>query len=636
MRLDLPKPQSPADRSASRNALAEAYAPILRGFLLPCAAYYGFVTWGHWRDETGLQFVVLAGLSALTVLVCLLMWQWLTSKRSIALGQVELVGLAANLLIYANVALYMVLSFQEPKLIYFVLMAVAFSTSGVTFRVSAVSVGLSMATLFWFASKVSPATLDQYVSIGVAASVVAIGMSYLLRKALRQQVSARLKADALTEHAQYLAATDMLTSLPSRRKVFDEIDAEVAARRPFWLGLIDLDGFKAINDAYGHALGDELLEAVASRIRSALTLDTRFGRLGGDEFAWLLPGDIPAQQVEEAARDLIMTISQPYRVAGRQVHVGATIGFCHCSSAPSGSAEVYENADYALYAAKDSKRGDVLVFSAHHRQAMSEASALERALREADTEAEFSVQFQPQFSLVSGRIIGFEALARWNSPVLGPVRPDRFIRAAERSGQIIDLTPTLLRKALAEAASWPADVSLSFNLSANDLADPRLAPTLLAAIAASGLAPARVQFELTETSVMRDVARAKTVLDQLAAAGCSIALDDFGSGYSSFGHLNQLPLDTLKIDRGFIRQIGTSPVSREIVAGMLRLCRTLGLTCVLEGVETPEELEILRPLGADVIQGYLFGKPMDASQIPALLGEASIHATSRAKDAIAG
>ena len=477
--------------------------------------------------------------------------------------------------------------------------------------------------------------LSQYLSIGVAASVVSIGLSYLLRKALRLQVSARLKADALTEQAQYLAATDMLTSLPSRRRIFDEIDAEVGNGHPFWLGLIDLDGFKAINDAYGHALGDELLEAVAARIRNLLTAETRFGRLGGDEFAWLLPGELSRAEVEEAARDLIMTISQPYLVAGRQVCVGATIGFCHSPTMARGSAEVYENADYALYAAKDSKRGDVLVFSAAHQLAMSDTSALERALREADIEAEFRVQFQPQYSIASGRIVGFEALARWESPALGRVAPDVFIPAAERSGKIIELTPALLKKALAEAVSWPEDVSISFNLSANDLADPSMAPSLLAAIAASGLSPARVQFEITETSVMRDVARSKAVLEKLAAAGCSIALDDFGSGYSSFGYLNQLPLHTLKIDRSFIRQITTNLVSLEIVAGMLRLSRTLGLTCVLEGVETEEELAILRPLGADVIQGYLFGRPMDASRIPALLARAPTDATSMVQNAFA-
>ena len=551
--------------------------------------------------------------------VCLLMWRWSQHQRTVSLSRIELVGLVANLLIYANVTLYMLLSFQQPKLIYFVLMAMVFATSGVTFRGTAFAVALSMATLVWFASNTSSEVLSQYLSIGVAASVVSIGLSYLLRKALRLQVSARLKADALTEQAQYLAATDMLTSLPSRRRIFDEIDAEVGNGHPFWLGLIDLDGFKAINDAYGHALGDELLEAVAARIRNLLTAETRFGRLGGDEFAWLLPGELSRAEVEEAARDLIMTISQPYLVAGRQVCVGATIGFCHSPTMARGSAEVYENADYALYAAKDSKRGDVLVFSAAHQLAMSDTSALERALREADMEAEFRVQFQPQYSIASGRIVGFEALARWESPALGRVPPDMFIPAAERSGKIIELTPALLKKALAEAVSWPEDVSISFNLSANDLADPSMAPSLLAAIAASGLSPTRVQFEITETSVMRDVARSKAVLEKLAAAGCSIALDDFGSGYSSFGYLNQLPLHTLKIDRSFIRQITTNPISLEIVAGMLRLSRTLGLTCVLEGVETEEELAILRPLGADVIQGYLFGRPMDASRIPALL-----------------
>ena len=627
MRLDFLKRPTSANKAKSRKALAEAYAPIIRGFLLPCVAYYTFVTWGHWRDEHGLHLLILAGTSSTTVAACLLMWRWLRDARTVTLRRLELVGLTANLLIYANVALYMLLSFQEPKLIYFVLTAVVFATSGVTFRASALSVGLSVATMIWFASTVSPATLEQYMFMGVAASTAAIGMSYLLRKALGLQVSARLKADALTEHAQHLAATDMLTSLPSRRRIFDELDTQVKSGNPFWLGLIDLDGFKAINDAYGHALGDELLEAVARRIRTALTSDTRFGRLGGDEFAWLLPGSLSQQEVEEAARDLILTISQPYVVGGRQVHVGATIGFCHRPTMATGSAEVYENADYALYAAKDTNRGDVLVFSPAHKLAMADASALERALREADIEAEFRVEFQPQYALSSGRIVGFEALARWDSPTLGAVRPDLFIPAAERSGQIIELTPALLKKALVEARAWPEEVSLSFNLSANDLADPGLAPALLTAISASGVAASRVQFELTETSVMRDVARSKIVFEQLATAGCSIALDDFGSGYSSFGYLNQLPLDTIKIDRSFIRQITTSTISREIVAGMLRLGRALGLTCVVEGVETTEELDILRGLGAELIQGYLFGRPMDASKIPALL------AASRAVEA---
>jgi len=621
LQLDFLKRQSSASKARSRQALAEAYAPIIRGFLLPCVAYYTFVTWGHWRDEQGLHLAILGGTSATTVAVCLLMWRWLHDERRVTLGRLELVGLTANFLIYANVALYMLLSFQEPKLIYFVLTAVVFATSGVTFRASAVSVGLSVTTMIWFASTVSPAVLEQYMFIGVAASVAAIGMSYLLRKALGLQVKARLKADALTEHAQYLAATDMLTSLPSRRRIFDELDAKVKAQNPFWLGLIDLDGFKAINDAYGHSLGDELLEAVAKRIRMSLSADTRFGRLGGDEFAWLLPGHLSRHEVEEAARDLILTISQPYVVGGRQVHVGATIGFCHCPTMATGSAEVYENADYALYAAKDERRGDILVFSSGHQRAMSDASSLERALREADIEGEFRVQFQPQYALSSGRIVGFEALARWDSPALGSVRPDLFIRAAERSGKIVELTPALLRKALAEARAWPENISLSFNLSANDLADPTLAPSLLAAIAASGVAPARVRFELTETSVMRDVARSKIVFEQLAAAGCGIALDDFGSGYSSFGYLNQLPLDTIKVDRSFIRQITSSAVSREIVGGMLRLGRALGLSCVIEGVETTEELEILRGLGAELIQGYLFGRPMDAENIQALFAD---------------
>jgi EAL domain-containing protein (putative c-di-GMP-specific phosphodiesterase class I) len=220
--------------------------------------------------------------------------------------------------------------------------------------------------------------------------------------------------------------------------------------------------------------------------------------------------------------------------------------------------------------------------------------------------------FQPQYSPEQERVVGFEALARWQSPKLGLVRPDLFIRAAERSGHIRRVTNILFAKGLAEMAHWPTDISLSFNLSAQDISDRAFVLSLLGEIMKSAIAPQRIEFEITETAVMTDLDASSKLLEELQASGCRIALDDFGSGYSSFEYIDQLPLDKVKIDRSFVRKVAHSKTSREIVAGVIGLCRKLDLRCVLEGVETEAEMDILGKLQPDLIQGYLFGRPMSA------------------------
>lgn len=601
------------DDPARRQALAEAYAPILRGFLLPCAAYYVFVTWGHWRDETGLPFFILAGISAATVAINIFLRQHFLADQRVTFGRLELAGLLTNLLIYANVVALMALHFEESKLIYFVLMAVVFSTSSVTGRTMVLSVALAIGTLLVIASGVSEATLEQYMFIGVASSFAALGMAFLLRKAISRQVSARLRADMLTQKANRLADTDMLTGLPNRRVIFEALDRHVASGTPCWLGLVDLDGFKAVNDAYGHSFGDSLLIAVADRCRPVVGTAPSFGRIGGDEFALLFDGRLPAGEVRSRLRAVIAELSRPYAIGHTQITIGASAGLCQYPQMAPGAEALYEHADFALYRAKSNLRGDVYIFDASYRAEMTGRVALERALREGDLEAELQVLFQPQYSLLQERIVGFEALARWESATLGLVRPDIFIPAAERTGHMNRITPILFRKALAQARHWPREVSLSFNLSTCDLADPSLIALLLAEIARAEIAPGRIEFEITETAVMQDLQMAQTLLAQISEAGCRIALDDFGSGYSSFGYLDELPLDKIKIDKSFVRKVPTSAASREIVAAILTLCRTLDLKCVLEGVETQSELDLLRPLDPDIIQGYLFGKPMPAS-----------------------
>ncbi|WP_205910416.1 EAL domain-containing protein [Rhizobium sp. FKL33] len=598
-------------------ALADAYRPILRGFLLPGCAYYIFVTYAHWGDESGIALAILAGISALTALAYGWMRQKPLNRSIVTLGRLELCGLATNLLMFSNVFAYMLLHFEAPKLIYFVLMAVVFSTSGVTLRLTIGSILVSIGAMFWFSRHASPELQHQFAFIGVATSFAAFGMASLLRRAMVRQVEARLLAARL-------AATDPLTLLPNRRSVFDRLENLVSMRKPFRLGIVDLDGFKAINDIYGHIVGDQLLVSVADRLRSIAKTGVFIGRIGGDEFALIIEDEMSAEETQAFGDGLIAAITEPYAIHFLRLSVGASAGFSHFPETGATCAELYEKADFALYKAKKNSRGRSVLFDIGENVELQQNNALERALREADLESELYLVFQPQMHLAAKEIRSFEALARWNSAVLGPVRPDLFICAAERAGLIHKVTDILFSKMLETLARWPTSLSMSFNLSAQDVSDTAFTQALIERIQASGIAPERVEFEITETAVMTDLPAARESLRLIAGAGCRIALDDFGSGYSSFAYLDQLPLNKVKIDKSFVRKVADSPSSRQIVAAIITLCRNLDLRCVLEGVETEQEMDILSPLMPDIIQGYLFGRPM--SEADAM----SVAATTRA------
>jgi len=596
-----------------QQAIAEAYGPIVRSFLLPGAAYYLFITWAHWRDESGLSFAILGSISAITALSFLVMRRCVLMNGKITYHNLELSGLLANMLIYVNVLTYLLINFEQSKLIYFALMAVVFSTTGVTFRITSVCVGISLATLYWFASSLPPEFFGQYVSIGVATAFAAFGMASLLRKAILRQIDARLLADGLAAKAHRLADTDMLTGIPNRRAIFQKLDHLISQERPFWMGIFDLDGFKAINDVYGHIIGDNLLCAVVERTTALSIPGATFGRIGGDEFIAIVSGDLTETEIEKFGAEVIAAISEPYPVELMELSVGVSAGFSKFPCMGTTSAQLYEKADFALYKAKAHRRGRCLLFDTAEDEEMRQAIAIERELREGDLENELYLLFQPQYSPGLQRVVGFEALARWQSPKLGLVRPDLFIRAAERSGHIRKVTDILFKKGLTTLAKWPTDISLSFNLSAHDISDRFFILSLLGQIMRSGISPSRIEFEITETAVMLDIETSKTMLAALRGSGCKVALDDFGSGYSSFEYLDQLPLDKVKIDRSFIRKVSHSTTSREIVAGIIGLCSKLDLRCVLEGVETEDEMEILAKLQPDLIQGYLYGRPMSAS-----------------------
>jgi len=596
--------------SARQQALTETYIPILRPILIPACGYYTFVTWEHWQTQTGPILVMYLLISVITAFSFYLFHRFLAENPKLSLHRLETISQMMHLFMYFNLVSYLLVYNVQTRYIYFVVLAFIFAITGVTIRAMLMSVSLTLGTLFWFASSLPSELFAEYASIAVATAFAAISMAGLLRRAIVRQIDARLLADELTIKAQALADSDMLTGVPNRRAIFEKIDHFVEQRRSFWLGIFDLDGFKGVNDVYGHIIGDRLLRAAVDRGNEMVSEGVTFGRIGGDEFVVILPGDISEPELKSIVDSRIRAIAEPYFIDHLELTVGASAGFTHFPNTGSHSAQLYEQADFALYKAKTQHRGQCMVFDTAENDEMKHAIAIEREMRESNLEEELYLLFQPQYSPNEQRVVSFEALARWQNPRLGLVRPDHFIRVAERSGHIQKVTDILFRKALAELARWPDDISLSFNLSARDISDQTFVLSLLGQIMKTNISPTRLEFEITETAVMSDLAASSAIIEKLRASGCKIALDDFGSGYSSFEYLDQLPLDKVKIDRSFIRRVPHSNTSREIVAGIIGLCSKLDLRCVLEGVETEEEMVLLAPLHPDLIQGYLFGRPM--------------------------
>ncbi|KPF58583.1 EAL domain-containing protein [Rhizobium sp. AAP116] len=616
---------------ARQQAMVDAYIPILRPILIPACGYYLFVTWEHWQTQTGLMLVAFSLISMTTAFGFYLFHKFLANNRTMSLAKLELHNLAMHLFMYLNLLSYLLVYNVETRYIYFVLLAFIFAITGATTRTVMISVPLTLATLYWFSTSLPEDLYAEYVSIVVATAFASVSMTGLLRHAIIRQIDARLLADELTVKARAIADADMLTGIPNRRAIFEKIDRLIEQRTPFWLGIFDLDGFKGINDVYGHSMGDRLLRASVARATELHFEGAMIGRIGGDEFAVVLTGNVTESQVRALAGSWLKAITAPYIIDNQELSVGASAGFSHYPDMGMASTQLYEQADFALYKAKARFRGQCIVFDTTDSKEMENAIAIERELREGNLEQELFLLFQPQYSPSRQRIVSFEALARWQNPRLGLVRPDDFIRVAERSGFIQKVTAILFRKGLAELKKWPDDISLSFNLSARDISDQTFVLSLLGQIMKEEISPGRLEFEITETAVMSDLTTSSAVLDRLRSSGCRVALDDFGSGYSSFQYLDQLPLDKVKIDRSFIRKVAHSLTSREIVAAIIALCSKLNLRCVLEGVETREEMAVLAALKPDLIQGYLFGRPMsgaDATQLIASQQQSNTNQTA--------
>lgn len=437
----------------------------------------------------------------------------------------------------------------------------------------------------------------------------------LSRRALKAQQD---ETHALSEENYRLANLDSLTGLANRRRFLQELENGrrfEAGETLSAVGVIDLDGFKAVNDSYGHTAGDHLLQVVASRLADLRSENLTVARLGGDEFGVIVRNVGSTDELIALGEDICSKISETVVIPDGVLLPSTSIGFAVVTASDLCMQDAFENADYALYDAKQNGKGHAVLFTPEHGAAIRRAAKIERALDHPDFETELYVLFQPIVDIGSGKVVAFEALARWTNKILGPISPGTFIPAAERSGMIGRLTAMLLAKSLHAARQWPSDIRLSFNLSAHDITSPEGMARLIAVIARSGIDPSQLDFEITETAALTDMEQARHSIKTLKALGASISLDDFGTGYSSLSQIHQLAWDTIKIDQSFVTDIGTNPMGFKIVKSVIALSRDMDIDCIVEGVETRETLDVLISLGCQLAQGYYFSKPMPAEAI---------------------
>jgi diguanylate cyclase (GGDEF)-like protein len=425
----------------------------------------------------------------------------------------------------------------------------------------------------------------------------------------------------------YMAHHDALTSLPNRVLLRECMERALAATRRgtrcLAVLMLDLDRFKEVNDTLGHPVGDTLLKAVAERLRSCVRETALIARLGGDEFAIIEDVTDSFAQATALAERIQNALSTPFDLGDHQVITGTSIGIAVAPGDGTDSDQILKNADLALYRAKNGGRGTHRFFEPEMDQLMQERRDLERDMRSSLVNSEFELYYQPFVNLKTNEISGCEALLRWHHPKRGLISPADFIPLAEETGLIVPLGEWVLRTACNEAAGWPAQFRIAVNLSPAQFKSADLLPAIVNALAMSKLAPQRLELEVTESVMMQDREAAFATLNELHALGVRIALDDFGTGYSSLSFLQNFAFDKIKIDRSFVdRLLGKNKQSRVIARAVVRFAASLGKTTTAEGVETKEQLAILRAENCTEMQGYYFSTPKRLSEItPMLLGQ---------------
>ncbi|WP_200917050.1 bifunctional diguanylate cyclase/phosphodiesterase [Jeongeupia sp. HS-3] len=459
------------------------------------------------------------------------------------------------------------------------------------------------------------------IVVTLAVLAIALIVSVLdSRMAARTAVLATSLAEANHE-LMHLALHDNLTKLPNRLLLEDRLEQAVhKAERDhsrFALMFMDLDGFKAVNDAFGHHVGDDLLIDVAARIKQSVRAQDTIARLGGDEFVLILELAKP-QDAAAIADKLVKAIDEPFSIQRHALGVSVSIGIAIYPDDGAESRELMANADAAMYHAKDAGRNGYCFFKASMNANAQEQLQLLQDLRLALGRNELLLHYQPKFCAPHGPIIGAEALLRWMHPSRGLIGPDTFLELAERSGLVLQIGEWVLDEACRQMRAWHdqghRDWSVAVNLSAQQFAHASLPQTVSDTLKRHGLAPRHLTLEITETTAMRDAEASLVILRQLADMGVNISIDDFGTGYSSLLYLKRLPANELKIDRGFVNELTHDSDDAAIVSAIVALGQTLKLNIVAEGVETQAQQEFLTRLGCDSLQGYLLGRPVPAAE----------------------
>jgi len=473
--------------------------------------------------------------------------------------------------------------------------------------------------LFQFALDYREWEVDNFVFVVFVMSLGSAIFSYRRVRELAVEMRARRSAEL---EARKLARHDPLTGLPNRRffvETLGEVLQTTTAGSQSAVLMLDLDGFKSVNDAYGHAIGDQTLIEFAQRVSAIMREGAVFTRIGGDEFAVILPDIKSLDGPTALARRIVGAVSEPFSIGSVSTSIGVGVGIAIAPSDGMDPELLVQRADRALYRAKSEGRSCIRFFEADMDAHVERRVAIEAELRAAVAAKTIVPYYQPVVAFADRRVVGFEALARWKSDKLGWVAPDLFITLAEEIGIISELGDQLLRQACLDARAWPAELTLAFNISAVQLRDPTLGLRVLAILAETGFDPRRLELEITETAVVDNMKIALEITSQLRQAGVLIAVDDFGTGYATLSQLLSLKPDRIKIDRSFVDRLGKDKESTTIVRAVLGLASGFGLETTAEGIENDEQLASLRAEGCLEGQGYLFGKAVPANDVQSLL-----------------
>jgi len=433
---------------------------------------------------------------------------------------------------------------------------------------------------------------------------------------------ARQAADRIAHMARH----DALTGLPNRLQLLENLESALAGAKRSGkecaVLLVDLDRFKTINDSLGHVAGDHLLQQVARCFETVISDEMTAGRLGGDEFAIVVPVVDDRHELEQLCLALVGALQGPFLYRDQRLFVGASIGVAFGPGDGETVEEMIRNADLALYRAKDGSGNDIRFFESSFHARAEERRRIELALHGAVDAGEFTLNYQPVVDTGTLEIKSFEALLRWHNPELGHISPAKFIPIAEETGMLGRIGEWVLRTACREAATWPQNISIAVNVSPRQLRDPGFIVTLVSALTQAGLDAQRLELEVTETVFLELTTATQKVLHQIQSLGVRLAMDDFGTGYSSLGYLRKAEFDTLKIDRSFVQSMSIDdPESTAIIRAVVALAGSLGMKTVAEGVASQEQLDLVRTLGCDRLQGYIFSKPVSGTTVKALLGE---------------